>query len=201
MGERREDLSTADLAGQQPRDPARADLTDEADRERRHDRGPDDLARDDLGPSPARTEDRAGDRAPDAEFDRDRLQQQDDRTIEGARGREPTRAAVGESAATMAPDAGAADATAAGPLLAADDAEGFRARWTDVQTGFVDAPRQAVERADELVAEVMQHLARTFTDERRRLEGHWDRGDEVSTDDLRTALQRYRSFFERLLAT
>jgi hypothetical protein len=65
----------------------------------------------------------------------------------------------------------------------------------------VDAPRQAVERADELVAEVMQHLARTFTDERRRLEGHWDRGDEVSTDDLRTALQRYRSFFERLLAT
>ena len=86
-------------------------------------------------------------------------------------------------------------------LLAADDAEGFRARWTDVQTGFVDAPRQAVERADELVAEVMQHLARTFTDERRRLEGHWDRGDEVSTDDLRTALQRYRSFFERLLAT
>jgi hypothetical protein len=201
MGERREDLSTADLAGQQPRDPARADLTDEADRERRPDRGPDDLARDDLGPSPARTEDRAGDRAPDAEFDRDRLQQQDDRTIEGARGREPTRAAVGESAATMAPDAGAADATAAGPLLAADDAEGFRARWTDVQTGFVDAPRQAVERADELVAEVMQHLARTFTDERRRLEGHWDRGDEVSTDDLRTALQRYRSFFERLLAT
>jgi hypothetical protein len=201
MGERREDLSTADLAGQQPRDPARADLTDEADRERRPDRGPDDLARDDLGPSPARTEDRAGDRAPDAEFDRDRLQQQDDRTIKGARDREPTRAAVGESAATMAPDAGAADATAAGPLLAADDAEGFRARWTDVQTGFVDAPRQAVERADELVAEVMQHLARTFTDERRRLEGHWDRGDEVSTDDLRTALQRYRSFFERLLAT
>jgi hypothetical protein len=201
MGERREDLSTADLAGQQPRDPARADLTDEADPERSHDRGPDDLARDDLGPSPARTEDRAGDRAPDAEFDRDRLQQQDDRTIEGARGREPTRAAVGESAATMAPDAGTADATAAGPLLAADDAEGFRARWTDVQTGFVDAPRQAVERADELVAEVMQHLARTFTDERRRLEGHWDRGDEVSTDDLRTALQRYRSFFERLLAT
>jgi hypothetical protein len=201
MGERREDLSTADLAGQQPRDPARADLTDEADRERRPDRGPDDLARDDLGPSPARTEDRAGDRAPDAEFDRDRLQQQDDRTIEGARDREPTRAAVGEPAATMAPDAGAADATTAGPLLAADDAEGFRARWTDVQTGFVDAPRQAVERADELVAEVMQHLARTFTDERRRLEGHWDRGDEVSTDDLRTALQRYRSFFERLLAT
>ena len=198
MGERREDLSTADLAGQQPRDPARADLTEAADHERQ-DRGPDDMARDDLAPSPARTEDRAPDRAPDAELDRDRLQQ-DDRTIEGARDREPAPAAVGEPAATMAPDAGADTATA-GPLLAADDAEGFRARWTDVQTGFVDAPRQAVERADELVAEVMQHLARTFADERGRLEGHWDRGDEVSTDELRTAFQRYRSFFERLLAT
>jgi hypothetical protein len=197
MGERREDLSTADLAGQQPPDPARADRAEATDRERRLD----DAARDDLGPSPARTEDRAADRAPDAELDRDRLQQQDDRTIEGVPpDREPAEAAVGEPAATMAPDAGADTATA-GPLLAADDAEGFRARWTDVQTGFVDAPRQAVERADELVAEVMQHLARTFADERGRLEGHWDRGDEVSTDELRTAFQRYRSFFERLLAT
>ena len=200
MGERREDLSTADLAGQQPRDPARADLTEAADRERRDDRAPDDLAREDLAASPAPTEDPAADRAPDAELGQDRLLQQQDRTIEGARDREPARAAVGEPAATMAPDAGAAGATTAGPLLAADDAEGFRARWTDVQNGFVDAPRQAVEQADELVAEVMQHLARTFADERGRLEGHWDRGDEVSTDDLRTAFQRYRSFFERLLA-
>ena len=199
MGERREDLSTADLAGQQPRDPARADRT-EADREHRHDRAPGDLARDDLEPSPARTEDRAADRAPDADLDRDRLRQ-DDRTIEGATDRVPAAAAVGEPAATMAPDAGAAGTTTAGPLLATDHAEGFRARWTDVQNGFVDAPRQAVEQADELVAEVMQHLARTFADERGRLEGHWDRGDEVSTDDLRTAFQRYRSFFERLLAT
>jgi hypothetical protein len=71
----------------------------------------------------------------------------------------------------------------------------------DVQTGFVDAPRQAVERADGLVAELMQHLASTFADERGRLENQWDRGDDVPTDDLRTAFQRYRSFFERLLAT
>ena len=200
MGERREDLSTADLAGQQPPDSARADRTQAADRERRHDRAADDLAREDLAASPPRAADPAADRVPDAEGGRDRLQQ-DDRTIDVARDREPAPGAVGEPAATMAPDAGAADATTAGPLLAADDAEGFRARWTDVQTGFVDAPRQAVEQADELVAEVMQHLARTFADERGRLEGHWDRGDEVSTDDLRTAFQRYRSFFERLLAT
>ena len=85
-----------------------------------------------------------------------------------------------------------------GVLIAA---EGFRARWTDVQTGFVDAPRRAVEQADALVAELMQHLARTFADERGRLESQWDRGDDVPTDDLRTAFQWYRSFFERLLAT
>lgn len=97
-------------------------------------------------------------------------------------------------------DSGPAD-TSAGPLLASGDAEGFRARWTDVQTGFVDAPRRAVEQADALVAELMQHLARTFADERGRLETQWDRGDDVPTDDLRTAFQRYRSFFERLLAT
>jgi hypothetical protein len=108
----------------------------------------------------------------------------------------------GAPAAQVAPDSGAADTTStAGPLLASEDAEGFRARWTDVQTGFVDAPRQAVERADGLVAELMQHLASTFADERGRLENQWDRGDDVPTDDLRTAFQRYRSFFERLLAT
>jgi hypothetical protein len=101
-----------------------------------------------------------------------------------------------------APDAGSADtATKAGHLLAADDAEAFQARWTDVQHGFVDAPRQAVEQADGLVAELMQHLAKTFADERGRLEGQWDRGGDVSTEDLRTAFQRYRLFFERLLTT
>ena len=109
-----------------------------------------------------------------------------------------------EDLADATPDgrnAGTAAPSTTGPLLAAQDAEGFRARWTDVQTGFVDAPRQAVERADALVAELMQHLASTFADERGRLEGQWDRGDDVATDHLRDAFQRYRSFFERLLAT
>ena len=104
-----------------------------------------------------------------------------------------------------ATDTGTADtadtATNAGHLLAADDTEAFQARWTDVQHGFVDAPRQAVQQADGLVAELMQHLAKTFADERGRLEGQWDQGSDVSTEDLRTAFQRYRLFFERLLTT
>jgi len=98
-----------------------------------------------------------------------------------------------------APDVDTSSATSVGPLLGADDAEAFRARWTDVQNGFVDEPRRAVEAADGLTAELMQHLAKTFADERGRLEHQWDRGDDVSTDDLRGAFQRYRSFFQRLL--
>lgn len=87
------------------------------------------------------------------------------------------------------------------PLLGSEDAHGFRSRWETIQTAFVDSPRQAVEDADGLVAELMQRLAQTFTDERQTLEAQWSRGDDVSTEDLRVALQRYRSFFERLLAT
>jgi hypothetical protein len=85
------------------------------------------------------------------------------------------------------------------PLFSTDIAEDFRGRWTAVQTGFVDEPRQAVEKADGLVDAVVQRLVQTFADERNRLEGQWDKGDDVSTEDLRIAMQRYRSFFERLL--
>ena len=85
-------------------------------------------------------------------------------------------------------------------LLATDELQTLRSRWDSIQTGFVDEPRRAVEQADSLVAEVMQHLAQLFADERNKLESQWSRGDDVSTEDLRIALQRYRSFFDRLLS-
>jgi hypothetical protein len=85
-------------------------------------------------------------------------------------------------------------------LLAADEANTFRARWDEIQTGFVDEPRQAVERADALVASAIKRLAEIFANERANLEKQWDRGDNISTEDLRVALQRYRSFFDRLLS-
>ena len=78
-------------------------------------------------------------------------------------------------------------------------ARDFRTRWTDIQSAFVDSPRNAVERADSLVAETMKDLAEIFAAERASLEGQWDRGDDVTTEDLRIALQRYRAFFDRLL--
>jgi hypothetical protein len=87
------------------------------------------------------------------------------------------------------------------PLLGADETGGFRERWRSIQAAFVDEPRQAVEEADSLVAELMQRLQQTFGDERENLESQWSRGDDVSTEDLRVGLQRYRSFFERLLTT
>jgi hypothetical protein len=86
------------------------------------------------------------------------------------------------------------------PLFGDDEAGGYRTRWGAIQTGFVDEPRRAVEEADALVAEVMTRLAEVFASERRQLEGQWERKEKVSTEDLRVAMRRYRSFFERLLA-
>ena len=86
------------------------------------------------------------------------------------------------------------------PLLDQDATTNVRGRWETIQASFVDEPRHAVEEADALVADLMQRLAESFADERQALEGQWDRGDEVSTEDLRVALQRYRSFFDRLLS-
>jgi len=88
----------------------------------------------------------------------------------------------------------------AAPLFPNNELEDLRNRWSAVQTAFVDEPRSAVEQADGLVASAMKRLAEVFAEERSRLEQQWDRGDNVSTEDLRIALQRYRSFFQRLLS-
>jgi hypothetical protein len=86
------------------------------------------------------------------------------------------------------------------PLFPSDDLQELRGRWKEVQTAFVDEPRSAVEQADQLVASAMKRLAEVFAHERSKLEKQWDGGSDVSTEDLRLALQRYREFFQRLLA-
>jgi hypothetical protein len=88
----------------------------------------------------------------------------------------------------------------AAPLFSLEEAKDFRARWDAIQVSFVDEPRRVVEKADSLVATAMKRLAEMFATEREKLEGQWDRGDNVSTEDLRLALRRYRSFFGRLLS-
>jgi hypothetical protein len=96
--------------------------------------------------------------------------------------------------------AGAPAASDTTSLFPNNELQGLRNRWSDVQAAFVDEPRRAVEQADGLVASAMQRLAEVFAEERSKLEQQWGRGDDVSTEDLRLALQRYRSFFHRLLS-
>jgi hypothetical protein len=85
-------------------------------------------------------------------------------------------------------------------LFADGELSDLRSRWTEVQSAFVDDPRDCVQKADGLVADVVDRLTSGFASARSQLEEQWDRGEEVSTEDLRLALKRYREFFERLLA-
>ena len=125
------------------------------------------------------------------------------RPVAGGAATDTTGAAA---AGAGTPGAGAAAETTGGsagdsaPLLSAEASSSFQRRWDEVQTRFVDQPRGAVEEADGLVANLMQQLAEGFAQERERLEAQWDRGEDISTEDLRVALQRYRSFFQRLLS-
>jgi hypothetical protein len=86
-------------------------------------------------------------------------------------------------------------------LLTSEDEEGFRTRWQEIQNRFVDDPREAVHDADGLVADVMQTLAATFSQHKQDLEGQWSQGEEADTENLRMALRKYRSFFNRLLSS
>ncbi|MGW3632888.1 hypothetical protein ACWD7F_22435 [Streptomyces sp. NPDC005122] len=137
---------------------------------------------------------------------------------EGARGEEDTGRDTGgpddRAGSTDTRAAGSRDRTTGGgsaqdaqdaddtpQLLSPQDEEAFRARWQEVQSQFVDDPRDAVHTADALVADVMQRLAATFADHKQELEGQWNRGEQADTENLRLALRHYRSFFNRLLVT
>ena len=87
-----------------------------------------------------------------------------------------------------------------GVLLSEGEADRLQSRWSDIQAAFVDEPREAVRKADSLVNDVTRRINEVFTAERSALEKQWDRGDQVTTEDLRVALQRYRSFFDHLLS-
>jgi hypothetical protein len=150
-----------------------------------------------AGGSPSADADKAAARRAEAgaspSADADRSAARADRTVAEVDRKAPDRGAPDRS------PAGADEGESSAPLFGGDQASGYRSRWAEIQTGFVDEPRAAVQEADALVAEVMRQLARTFADERRRLEGQLAEGEEASTEDLRIALRGYRSFFDRLL--
>jgi len=164
-----EQLTTADLAG-------RTETQERREYDAAEVAGPD-------RPKPVRSETEPWDRVSSATTSK-RHQAVEDPSVSGVVETMPQR-----SQNDMAPT----------PLFSQTDVGDLRERWTNVQTGFVDEPRHAVEEADKLVATVMQRLAEGFASERANLEKQWDGGNNVSTEDLRVAMQRYRSFFDRLL--
>lgn len=85
-------------------------------------------------------------------------------------------------------------------LLDADELHVVISKWREIQAGFVDQPKRAMQEADELVSQLMDRLSQTFAEQREQLESRWSDAEAISTEELRMGLQRYRSFFERLLA-
>ncbi len=119
--------------------------------------------------------------------------------VEGSWGSKPIpyKAPVSETITHEAPiDTNAVSSAA---LLNREESEHFRTRWNEIQGKFVDEPRAAVQQADALVSEVVEQITQMFANEHSSLEGQWNQGNDVSTEDLRKALQRYRSFFNRLV--
>jgi hypothetical protein len=85
-------------------------------------------------------------------------------------------------------------------LISSRQTEDLRSRWTIIQASFVDEPRKAVQEADALLSAAIKQIEESFTDQRSQLEKQWSQGSEASTEDLRLALQRYRTFFDKLLS-
>jgi hypothetical protein len=168
-----EKITTEDLAGTRTDE----DLKVENESYTEVDRGPRDTGQTDTGSrdeAPIRLDEGTGEKPKSIDPDQDRATRQSaDATIDVE--------------------------TSTGPLLPDSERDEFVGRWREVQTRFVDEPRGAVAEADGLVAEVMKRLAQIFSEERSNLEGQWSGGEEVSTEELRVAMQRYRDFFDRLL--
>ncbi|MFE5915117.1 hypothetical protein ACFQ6B_39405 [Streptomyces wedmorensis] len=123
-----------------------------------------------------------------------------DRGLGDTAGAEQTRSDDAGTGRTDAADSSdTSDADGSSRLLSSEDEQDFRGRWHEIQSLFVDDPREAVHSADGLVADVMRTLAATFADHRQDLEGQWNKGEDVDTESLRMALRQYRTFFNRLL--
>jgi hypothetical protein len=113
------------------------------------------------------------------------------------------RAEESQDSAYRAADAGAADQGDAdgqrATLIAPERADGYNSRWNQLKSDFVDEPRRAVRGANELVGEVLDELEELFRRQRTDLEQGLE-NEQTTTEDLRLALGRYRSFFDRLLS-
>lgn len=136
----------------------------------------------------------------DTGFDETALEQPTSREAGTEQIRQDDGAEMSDSGAARRATGSAEPGDDRAPLFAADDADRYRQRWESLQARFVDQPRETVAEADNLVSEVMQQLTAGFSDRRSSLEAQFEQGDQVSTEELRVTLTRYRSFFNRLLS-
>ncbi len=136
----------------------------------------------------------------DASAAPDRAPEETARPAEAGARPAPATAAAATAAAATAPSQQAVGEAAETALFDRDATQGYEDRWVVIQTQFVDEPRAAVEQAEALVGEVVQALTESFKRERQDLEAHWSGDQDVSTEELRQAIRRYRSFFNRLLS-
>ena len=208
-----EPLTTADIANQPRAGTMRGDAIDETDIDPADRRPPRSAAATSAAPSSTEYEDAVATADRDDTYDGEIVNSSVDpaataggvaaRSQSGSARQTPSQAYPprGESTASETNTAGSqATARHESPLFNEAELRDFRGRWDQVQTSFVDEPRHAVEQADTLVATVVKRIAEQFSEERAKLEKQWDRGDNVSTEDLRQGLKRYRAFFDRLLA-
>jgi hypothetical protein len=149
-------------------------------------RGHDNLAREDLARDDASRDDASRD-----DVNQPRAAADPATTTAG------TGASTGGGGVTGSTEADATEQRA--PLVPSDRADQFASRWNEVKGMFVDEPRKAVQQADALVGELLDDLERSFREQRKDIERGLE-NDDTSTEDLRMALRRYRSFFDRLLS-
>ena len=114
-------------------------------------------------------------------------------------GQPATGAHAAPPAGTPGSAAGADAAFAAAGAAFVTDADGYRASWVRIQSGFVDDPRGSVTEAAELITQITSTLVSAVQERERTLRGAWDGSGDADTENLRNALRDYRSFFERLI--
>ena len=109
------------------------------------------------------------------------------------------REAVPDAEPVPRPGPGPVFVPEAGPVFAPESAQSFRVRWSSIQAGFIDDPRNAVQDADRFVADVVQSFTAGVEARRRALTSAWEQDGHSGTEELRLTMRQYRALVDRIL--